>query len=196
MTEPDMTEPNMSVPDAYLRFSDKDYGNSTKHYFENINRHSEIQEKVWCYEPKTDVLSGITSFAGKNHVVFYLKDHSRIRIYRCMLVSGRTIDFSKVVENSISNTGSAGATPRLPSGIGLNDIVRNLIKFSGTYFVDNTNRPADTPSEFGNDTFIITITPGSASNHGMVSLMDPAANTMLIAGVNSGNAGGWIKLHA
>lgn len=195
MTEPDMTEPNMCVPDAYIRFNNTDYS-PTRYYFENINRHSEIQEKVWCCEPMTDVFSKITSFSGDNRVIFYLKEHSRIRIYRCMLVSGRAIDFSKVVENSISNTGSAGATPRLPSGTDLNYLAKNLIQFSGTYFVDNTNRPADTPKEFGNDPFIITVTPGSASNNGMISLMDPATNTMLIAGVNAGNAGGWIRLHA
>lgn len=191
----DMTESNTSALDGYIKFGSKDYS-PTRVSFQNANRYSDIQERVWCCEPMTDDFSKITSFTGENRVVFYITAHSRIRIYRCMLVSGRTTDFSKVVENSISNTGSAGATPRLPSGTDLNYLVKNLIQFSGTYFVDNTNRPADTPKEFGNDSFIITVTPGSASNNGMISLMDPATNTMLIAGVNAGNAGAWITLHA
>lgn len=191
----DMTESNTSALDAYIRFNNKDYS-PTKNSFENINRYSDIQEKVWCCEPMTDDFSKIKSFTGNSRVVYYIKEHSRIRIYRCMLVSGRTTDFSNVVENSISNIGSAGATPRWPQGVSLNEVTTNLIKYSGTYFADSISRPADAPEEFSDHQFIISVVPGSNSNNGYLKLFDIVFNTILQAGVNNGAASGWIKLHA
>ncbi len=183
---------NMS---SYLRFNDKDL-TTKQSLFVNKNKHSNISEWVWKCEKMTDKFNTITSFSGKNAVIFYLVPNSHVRIYNVMLVAGITVDFDNVVERSDVNGSNSATTPRWPQGVSLNEVTTNLIKYSGTYFADSISRPADAPKEFSDHQFIISVVPGSNSNNGYLKLFDIVFNTILQAGVNNGAASGWIKLHA
>ena len=191
----DMSADNSANMVGYLRFNGKNGPMNCAYIYTNPGRYKEVKEIVWVYPAEKDYFASITDFTGLNQVCFYLNPGNHVRIYGAMLAPGQTTDFSQLTDSNM-NLNGPGANPQLAKGAEIGDIAGNLIKFSGTYFVDNTNRPTDTPAEFGQDNYLIIVTPANNSGYGMIQMIDPKINTIFICLVNGGVGGSFIKLRA
>ncbi|MEE6647757.1 BppU family phage baseplate upper protein [Limosilactobacillus pontis] len=178
---------------AYLQFNGKDVSQAPAYIFANPDIQGDLQEWTWIYSANPS-FDSMTTFDGENRCKFFLYANSHIRIYGVFLCSGRVMDFSRVNDDNVMNTGLGQITGPLPNGVSLNEITAKMLRYSGTFYVGSNNRPADTPAEFGTDPYIIQVTP-IGSTAGILRIIDVATNNFWMATVFDSKAHSWVKLH-
>lgn len=183
------------VMSGYLQFGGKDHNGNFNYWLENPSIQNKIQEYSWIYKADPDYFTSITSYSGDNSVKFWIPQATHIRIYGVYLCAGRAIDFNRVSDDSLINEGYGDVTGMF-SGVSLNAITTQMIRYAGKYVITKDNQPADLPADLKVGEVILEVIPGRLGNQGVLKLFDMTNNKLWVTSVYNGNANGWIKLTA
>ena len=180
---------------GYLQFGGKDHNGNFTYWLENPSIQGEIHEYSWVYKADPDYFNSITNYNGDNSCKFYIPQATHIRIYAVYLCAGRAIDFNRVSDDSLINEGYGEVTSMF-SGVSLNAITTQMIRYAGKYVITKDNQPADLPADLKVGEVILEVIPGRLGNQGVLKLFDMTNNSLWVTSVYNGNANGWIKLTA
>ena len=181
---------------AYLEFGGQDVTDHYKYIYKNPNIHSDLKEWSWIVEPDQSFYAKSINYADNNFFKIYLGPNMHIKIYAIFVCPGRVLDFERVNDDGELNVLPLTTAKPLPVGTTLTGISHHMVRYAGTYYASAGSHPADTPADFGNDDYMIRVTPGTANDNGLLELINLNTNTFYTSTVAGGNSSTWIKLHA
>lgn len=190
------TNVDSKVLHAYLEFGGQDATDNYRYIYKNPNIHSDLKEWSWIVEPDQSFYAKDINYADNNFFKIYLGPNMHIKIYAIFVCPGRVLDFERVNDDGELNVLPLTTAKPLPVGTTLTGISHHMVRYAGTYYASAGSHPADTPADFGNDDYMIRVTPGTANDNGLLELINLNTNTVYTSTVAGGNSSTWIKLHA